>query len=63
MHTLGGNQQILFLTETGSYCLLSMLRKPIARTFQKWVCHVVKEIRKSGKYEIQQQREVDRLIN
>lgn len=62
-YTLGGNQQITFLTEVGLYRLLALCRKPVARVFQKWVCQVVKEIRLNGKYELQRQRDVDMMLN
>jgi prophage antirepressor-like protein len=52
--TLGGQQNIMFLTELGLYRLLGMSRKPFARPFQKWVAKVVKEIRLTGKYEMEQ---------
>ena len=51
--TLGGKQKTMFLTEVGLYRLLGMSRKPFARPFQKWVAKVVKEIRTTGKYELQ----------
>jgi len=57
MHTLGGNQEITFLTEKGLYKILFKSRKPIAEKFQNWVCDVVKEIRLSGTYVLQQQLE------
>lgn len=53
MHTLGGPQQIMFLTELGLYRILGQSRKPVAKPFQKWVCTVIKEIRLKGKYELQ----------
>jgi hypothetical protein len=62
VHTLGGPQNVTFLTEMGLYRLLGMSRKPIARTFQKWVCNVLIEIREKGKYELQQQTEIDRKL-
>lgn len=52
-HTLGGNQECIFLTEIGLYRLLGMSRKPIAKKFQKWVASVIKEIRINGKYELE----------
>jgi prophage antirepressor-like protein len=61
--TLGGPQNVTFLTEMGLYRLLGMSRKPIARTFQKWVCNVLIEIRENGKYELQQQNEIDRKLS
>ena len=46
-------RQVTFLTETGLYRLLFQSRKKIARPFQKWVCDVIKKIRKEGKYELE----------
>jgi prophage antirepressor-like protein len=56
-HTLGGNQDVTFLTEKGLYKVLFRSRKPIAQRFQDWVCEVIKEIRLNGLYELQ--KEVD----
>ena len=52
--SVGRHQTIMFLTELGLYRLLGMSRKPFARPFQKWVAKVVKEIRLTGKYELEQ---------
>ena len=49
MHTLGGPQSTLFLTELG----LGLIRL-LARPFQKWVANVVKEIRLTGRYDMDQ---------
>lgn len=57
MNTLGGNQEVTFLTEKGLYKMLFRSRKPIAQRFQNWVCEVIKEIRLNGLYELQ--KEVD----
>jgi prophage antirepressor-like protein len=57
MDTLGGIQNITFLTEKGLYKVLFKSRKPIAEKFQNWVCNVIKEIRLSGTYVLQQQLE------
>jgi len=57
MDTLGGNQETTFLTEKGLYKVLFKSRKPIAEKFQNWVCDVIKEIRMSGTYVLQQQLE------
>ena len=54
-HTLGGNQEVTFLTEKGLYKVLFRSRKPIAQRFQDWVCEVIKEIRLNGIYELQQE--------
>ena len=57
MDTLGGAQNITFLTEKGLYKVLFKSRKPIAEKFQNWICDVIKEIRLSGSYHLQQQLE------
>jgi prophage antirepressor-like protein len=44
-----------FLTELGLIRLLNMSRKPFARPFQKWVAKVIREIRLTGKYELEKQ--------
>ena len=54
--SIGRMQQTLFLTELGLYRLLGQSRKPIARSFQKWVATVVKEIRLKGRYDLEEQR-------
>ena len=53
MNTLGGNQDVTFLTEKGLYKVLFRSRKPIAQKFQNWVCEVIKEIRLKGIYKMQ----------
>src|SRR5579872_1996396 len=55
MDTLGGPQEVTFLTEAGLYEMLFKSRKPIARQFKKWVCEVIKEIRLNGKYQLEKQ--------
>jgi prophage antirepressor-like protein len=55
--TLGGSQQVTFLTEKGLYKVLFKSRKPIAEKFQNWVCDVIKEIRLNGVYDLQKQLE------
>jgi prophage antirepressor-like protein len=57
MNTLGGNQEVTFLTEKGLYKILFRSRKPIAQRFQNWVCEVIKEIRLNGLYELQKELE------
>ena len=54
-HTLGGSQQVTFLTEKGLYKVLFKSRKPIAEKFQNWLCEVIKEIRLNGVYDLQKQ--------
>ena len=57
MHTLGGVQEVTFLTEKGLYKVLFKSRKPIAEKFQNWVCEVIKEIRLNGIYDLKLQLE------
>lgn len=55
-HTMGtafGEKDVTFLTEQGMYKLLMRSRKPIAKPFQKWVFKVIKDIQKTGRYEMQ----------
>jgi prophage antirepressor-like protein len=60
--TLGGKQEIVFLTEYGLYRLLGRSRKPIAHKFQEWMVSVLKEIRINGIYKLQQDKEVDKQL-
>ena len=53
--TLGGDQEMIYLTEQGVFKLVMCSRKPVAKPFQNWVFKVIKEIRKTGKYELQQE--------
>lgn len=61
MDTLGGSQQVTFLTEKGLYKVLFKSRKPIAERFQNWVCEVIKEIRLNGVYDLQKQLETQKI--
>ena len=49
-YTLGGNQDMWFLTEDGLYEVLFQSRKPIAKEFKKQVKKILKEIRRRGIY-------------
>ena len=61
--TLGGEQMVSFLTESGLYKILFRSRKPIAEKFQNWVCEVIKEIRINGQYQLEKQiKEKDDVI-
>ncbi len=51
--SIGGLQEQWFLTEDGLYEILFISRKPIAKQFKVWVRNIIKEIRKTGKYEVQ----------
>jgi prophage antirepressor-like protein len=57
MDTLGGSQTVTFLTEKGLYKVLFKSRKAIADKFQNWICEIIKEIRLTGKYELEKQLE------
>lgn len=52
VETNSGTRCTIFLTESGVYRLLMNSRKPITKPFQKWLCKVIKDIRKNGKYEL-----------
>lgn len=47
----GQNREMWFLTEDGLYEVLMQSRKPIAKQFKKKVKAILKEIRKTGRYE------------
>ena len=53
--TLGGNQQVSFLTEKGLYKVLFRSRNPMAEKFQNWLCEVVKEIRLKDYYKLNEE--------
>ena len=45
VYTLGGNQEMWFLTEDGLYEVLMQSRKPIAKAFKKQVKQILKALR------------------
>ena len=47
-YTLGGNQEMWFLTEDGVYEVLMQSRKPIAKQFKKEVKKILKQMRLTG---------------
>jgi hypothetical protein len=52
--TLGGEQKVLTVMESGLYKLIFKSRKPVAKKFQKWVfSEVLPSLRKTGTYSIQ----------
>ena len=54
VYTLGGNQEMAVISESGLYRLILTSRKPQAEPFQDWVCQeVLPQIRKTGKFEAQ----------
>ena len=54
--TLGGNQEMTVVSESGLYSLVLTSRKPQAKEFKRWLTHeVIPSIRKTGQYSINQQ--------
>lgn len=50
--TLGGNQRVSVVTESGLYACVLKSRRPEAKTFRKWVTsEVLPAIRKTGSYQ------------
>lgn len=53
INTLGGNQEVSILSESGLYFFLARSDKPKALPFQKWIAgEVVPSIRKTGSYSV-----------
>ena len=50
VYTLGGAQEMWFLTEDGLYEVLMQSRKPIAKQFKKKVKEILRDIRRHGAY-------------
>ena len=50
VYTLGGVQEMWFLTEDGLYEVLMQSRKPIAKQFKKKVKEILRDIRRHGAY-------------
>ncbi len=49
--TLGGSQQMAYVTEAGMYSLVLRSRKQEAKAFKRWITHeVLPAIRKTGSY-------------
>ena len=60
--TLGGNQQLTVINESGLYALVLRSRKPEARKFAKWVTsEVLPSIRKTGSYADKAQEQTSRI--
>lgn len=51
----GKDRDVWFLTEDGLYEVLMQSRKPIAKQFKKGIKEILKSIRKTGTYSVQQQ--------
>ncbi|MGJ0440005.1 phage antirepressor [Paenibacillus polysaccharolyticus] len=51
IYTLGGDQQMQVVSESGLYTLVLGSRKPEARAFKRWITHeVIPTVRKTGGY-------------
>jgi anti-repressor protein len=61
VYTLGGNQDMWFLTEDGLYEVLMLSRKPIAKQFKTQVKQILKDIRRHGIYATPQT--LDAMLN
>ncbi|MCP8970540.1 BRO family protein [Ectobacillus ponti] len=61
--TLGGNQQMLTVNESGLYSLIMGSRKQEARVFRKWVTsEVLPNIRRTGSYSLPVVNEREQLL-
>lgn len=53
IHTLGGNQKMTVITESGLYAVILRSDKPQAKGFRKWVtAEVLPTLRKTGSYTV-----------
>lgn len=63
IQTLGGNQEMSIVSESGLYSLVLGSRKPEAKEFKRWITHeVIPSIRKNGGYIQNSKQFVDALI-
>lgn len=57
MQTLGGEQEMSVISESGLYTLIIRSNKPHAKPFRRWVTHdVLPSIRKTGSYSVTDQQ-------
>lgn len=58
--TLGGSQNVIIINESGMYSLIFGSKLEIAKKFKRWVtCEVLPSIRKTGKYSMKKDEELD----
>lgn len=58
VYTLGGNQKMAIVNESGLYNLIFKSRKPEAKSFRKWVtAEVLPSIRKTGSFGVKKSTE------
>ena len=56
-YTLGGNQNLTFINESGLYHLIFISRKPEAKAIRRWVTGtVLPSIRRTGSYSVNNER-------
>lgn len=56
-YTLGGNQNLTFINESGLYHLIFISRKPEAKAIRRWVTGtVLPSIRRTGSYSVSSER-------
>ncbi|NYZ70228.1 Bro-N domain-containing protein, partial [Endozoicomonas sp. SM1973] len=61
--TLGGNQEVTVINESGLYSAILKSRKPEAKTFKKWVTkEVLPSIRKNGGYIAGQENDSPEMV-
>ncbi|NYZ70444.1 phage antirepressor KilAC domain-containing protein, partial [Endozoicomonas sp. SM1973] len=61
--TLGGNQEVTVINESGLYSAILKSRKPEAKTFKKWVKkEVLPSIRKNGGYIAGQENDSPEMV-
>ncbi|MDV3002964.1 MAG: hypothetical protein N5P05_004619 (plasmid) [Chroococcopsis gigantea SAG 12.99] len=63
IYTLGGEQELLTVTEAGLYRLIFKSRKAVAKRFVRWILHeVLPSIRRTGHYSLNQTQSVPKGI-
>ena len=61
--TLGGNQEMTIVSESGLYSLVLGSRKPEAKVFKRWITHeVIPAIRKTGVYSVKPLSQAEMLL-
>lgn len=63
IRTLGGEQEMLTVTEPGLYRLIFKSRKVVAKRFRRWLFHeVLPSIRRTGSYSIYQSQQSPKAL-
>lgn len=62
--TLGGSQEVTVINESGMYALIFGSKLESAKRFKHWVTHdVLPSLRKTGRYSVNQESDIDTIIN